>query len=174
MIRIDVHPAGENPINTTRMVPTQVHVRPTYSSCGQSPYVATFHKLSTDLDRSHCSWEKGLPTQSTACWPTDPRVCTQFLSQANQWSSRIKPIFCRWQATRLTEPISPICDRYVEYLLTGTNPLVLNWHRWMLPYKNLKIATTLSSPFPSECSTGPLIGPAWSPFYLTLNTGSKV
>jgi hypothetical protein len=44
------------------------------------------------------------------------------------------------------------------YLLTGTNLSVLNRHRQELPYRNLGIATTLSPPFPSECSTGP---PNW-------------
>jgi hypothetical protein len=58
------------------------------------------------------------------------------------------------QLHQLTGPISPACDRYVRYLLTGTNPSVLNWHRWGLPHRNLRIATTLSPPFPSECSTG--------------------
>jgi hypothetical protein len=52
-------------------------------------------------------------------------------------------------------PISPACDRYVQYLLTGTNPSVYNQHRRGLPHRNLRIATTFSLPFPSECSTGP-------------------
>jgi hypothetical protein len=42
----------------------------------------------TDIvGQSHCSREKGLPTQSTAYRLTDPWVRTQFLSWANQWSS---------------------------------------------------------------------------------------
>jgi hypothetical protein len=61
-----------------------VHIHPAYASYGQYPYVATFHESSIDLDGSHCSQEKGLPTQSTARRLTDPRVRTQFLSQANQ------------------------------------------------------------------------------------------
>jgi hypothetical protein len=36
------------------------------------------------VGQSHCSQEKGLPTQSTARRVTDPRVRTMFLSQANQ------------------------------------------------------------------------------------------
>jgi hypothetical protein len=50
-IRIDVHPAGENPTNMTRTLPTPIHVCPTYVSYGRSPYVATFRDLSTRLDR---------------------------------------------------------------------------------------------------------------------------
>jgi hypothetical protein len=148
MIQIDVHPTGKNLINITRMLPAPVHVRPAYASCGQSPYVTTFHKSSIDLHRSHYSYEKGLLTQFTARRLTDPRVRIQFLSQANQWSSRPKTSFCRWQATRLTGLISPAYDRYIQYLLTDTNPSVLNRHRWRLPHRNLRITTTLSPPFP--------------------------
>jgi hypothetical protein len=154
-IQIDVHPAEKNSINTICTLSKPVHVRPTYASYGQSPYMATFHESSTNLDGSHYSWEKGLLTQSTSRRLTDPWVCTQFFSEANQWSNRLKPSFCRWQSTRLTEPISPACDRYVQYLLTGINPSVLKWYRRGLPHRNLRIATTLSPLFPSECSTGP-------------------
>jgi hypothetical protein len=148
----------------THMLPTPVNVHPVYASYEQSPYVATFHELSTDLDGSHCFREKGLPTQSTTHRLTNPWVRTQFLSQANQWSSRFKPSFCRWQDTRLTEPISPACDQYIQYLLTSTNSSVLNWYKREIPHRILRIAKALSPPFPSECSTGP----ARSPFYPTL------
>jgi hypothetical protein len=102
--------------------------------------------------------KKGLLIQSTARRLIDPRIYTQFLFQAHQWSSELKPSFCWWQATRLIGLISPACNRYVQYLLTGTNPSVLNRHRWGLPQRNIRIATTFSPPFPSECSTGP---PKW-------------
>jgi hypothetical protein len=62
------------------------------------------------------------------------------------------------EATRLIGTISPACDRYVQYLLPGTNPSVLNRHRWGLPHRNLIIATSLSPPFPSKCSIDP---PKW-------------
>jgi hypothetical protein len=51
VIRIDVLPAGENTINAPHTLPTLVHVRPAYAFCGQSPYVATFHESSTELNR---------------------------------------------------------------------------------------------------------------------------
>jgi hypothetical protein len=50
-IWINVHPTGENLTTTTRTLPTPVHVRPAYASCGQSPYMATFHTDPTELDR---------------------------------------------------------------------------------------------------------------------------
>jgi hypothetical protein len=62
------------------------------------------------------------------------------------------------QIHHLTGLISLACDRHVRYLLTCTNPSVLNQHRWGLPHRNLRIATSLSPPFPSKCSTGP---PNW-------------
>jgi hypothetical protein len=33
------------------------------------------------------------------------------------------------QLHQLTGPISPACDRYIQYLLARANPLVLNQHR---------------------------------------------
>jgi hypothetical protein len=38
---------------------TLVHVRPAYTSCGQSPYVATFHQSSTELSRPATPEKKG-------------------------------------------------------------------------------------------------------------------
>jgi hypothetical protein len=58
-IRIDVYPAGENPTNTTRTLPTPAHVRMTYASCGWSPYVATFHEPPTELDGVTAPEKKG-------------------------------------------------------------------------------------------------------------------
>jgi hypothetical protein len=110
-IQIDIHRAGENPINMTHTLSTSVHIRPAYASYGQSPYVTTFHESSTDLFGSHCFREKDSRH--------NPRIHTQFLSQANQWSSKLKPSFCRWQATRFTGSISPAYDRYVQYFLRG-------------------------------------------------------
>jgi hypothetical protein len=59
MIRINVHHAGENLTNTPRTLPTPVHVCPVYTSYGQSPYVITFHELSTELSRPTAPEKKG-------------------------------------------------------------------------------------------------------------------
>jgi hypothetical protein len=58
-IQIDVHPAGENPTNTSRMLPTPVHVCLEYAFYGQSPYVATFHESLTELSRPTAPEKKG-------------------------------------------------------------------------------------------------------------------
>jgi hypothetical protein len=50
---------GKNSTNMTRMLPTPVHIRPTYASCGRSPYVATLHESPTELDRVTAPEKKG-------------------------------------------------------------------------------------------------------------------
>jgi hypothetical protein len=100
--------------------PRSVHVwsKTIHISCG--PHIVTLHETPTDLDGSHCSWEKELPTQSTAHRLSDPQVCTQFLSWANQWSSGRKPSSCQWPTTRLTRLINTsmrsVLNRYKQGL----------------------------------------------------------
>jgi hypothetical protein len=134
VIQIYAHPAGETPTNTPRMLSTPVHVRLAYVYYGRSSYMATFRESSTGLDgctapEKKCAWLH-LPARLSGL--RDP---PQFLSQHSHWSSALKPNICRQQATRFIGPISPACNRYVQYLLTGTNPSVLNRHRWGLPHR---------------------------------------
>jgi hypothetical protein len=51
------------------------------------PIRGNLSRVVNRVGHSHCSQEKGLPTQSTTRQLTDPRVRIQFLSRANQWSS---------------------------------------------------------------------------------------
>jgi hypothetical protein len=108
---------------------------------------------STSADRSVGLYLVSLPSQPMKLWR--------------------KPNICQQQATRLTEPISQVCDQYVQYFLTGTKPSVFNRHRRGLPHRNLRIATSLSPPFPSKCSTVPPKCPARSPFSPTLISNKK-
>jgi hypothetical protein len=121
--------------------------------------MATFHETPTDLDRSHCSRAKELPTQFTARRLTDPWVYTQLLSRASQWSRGHKPSSWRWPTTRFIGPISPACDRYVQYLLTGANPSVLNRHRRGLQPCRCRFFTYHSLTFPTSCLPFPLKAP---------------
>jgi hypothetical protein len=122
-------PYRENPDQHATHFLRSVHVWSKTIHISRGPHISTFHEMPTDLDIFHCSREKGLPTQCTTRRLTNPRVHTQFLSRANQWSRGCKPSSCRWPPTRLTGPISLTCDRYVQYLLAGANPSILNWHR---------------------------------------------
>jgi hypothetical protein len=126
---------GKSEQHTTRF-PRSLCIWSKTTHISHSPHIAALRETPTDLDRSHCSREKGLPTQPTARRLTDPRVGTQLLPQANQWSRGHKVSSCQWPPTRLTGPISLTCDRYVQNLLAGTNPSVLNRHRrWLQPWR---------------------------------------
>jgi hypothetical protein len=116
------------------MLPTPVHVRPAYASYGRSPYMATFHTDPTELDRFTVPEKKcsRLHLSARLSGPWDP---SQFLSQHSHWSSALKLNICQQQATRFTGPISPACNRYVQYLPMGTNHSVLNRHRQGLPHR---------------------------------------
>jgi hypothetical protein len=61
-IQIDVHPIGENQINTSHTS----HTQSVYGPRPRGQRITTFHKSLTDLDGSHCSQEKGPLTQSSA------------------------------------------------------------------------------------------------------------
>jgi hypothetical protein len=69
-----VHPAGKNLIHTTRTLFVSVHIHHSYASCGQSPYLATFHEVINRVEQIHCSREKRLLTQSSTRRLTDPHV----------------------------------------------------------------------------------------------------
>jgi hypothetical protein len=127
-------PCRENPTNMTRMLPTPVHVRPTYASYGRSSYVTTLHESSTGLDGCTAP-EKKCSRLHLSARLSGLRDPPQFLSQHSHWSGALKPSTCRRQTTRLTRPILLACDRYVQYLLTSTNPSFLNQHRRGLPHR---------------------------------------
>jgi hypothetical protein len=123
----------------------------------------------TDKDgQSHCPREKGLPTQSTACRMTDPRVCTQFLSRANQWSSGDSQTSIDSKLLGLPGPYHQYAIGTFDTCSRVPIPSVRNWHMWRLPHRNLGIATTLTPPFPSSVPLVPLNSPARSHFYPTL------
>jgi hypothetical protein len=65
--------------------------------------------------------------------------------------------------TRLTGPISQVYDRYVQYLLMGVNPSVLNRHRWRLQPWRCRLATYHSRTFPISCLPCSPKGPGRSP-----------
>jgi hypothetical protein len=143
-------PCRGKPYQHATCLPRLVYIWPSTIRISRGPGIAMFWESLADLDGSHCSWEKWLLTQSTARWLTDPRVHNQILSQVNQWNSRLKPSFCRCQAIRLTGSRSLACDRYVQYLLAGANPLVLNWHIWGLQPWRCWLSTHHSPTFPTS------------------------
>jgi hypothetical protein len=154
VIRIDVHPAEENLTNT----PHAFHSQSAYG-----PHIATFRTVVNRFERVHYPWEEGLPIRSTAHRLTDLQVHTQLLSHNRQWSSGEKSSFSWHPTTRLTGPISPACNRYVQYLLAGVNPSVLNRHRQGLQPWMCWLATYHSPTFPTSFLHIPPKGPTRSP-----------
>jgi hypothetical protein len=70
-----------------------------------------------------------------------------------------------WQpTTRLIRPISPACDRYVQYLIAGANLTVLNRHRWELQSWRCRLVTYPLSNLSNQLSPLSPNGLARSPF----------
>jgi hypothetical protein len=154
-IRIDVHPVGETPNNMSCMLPTPVHACPVYAFCGQSPYVTTFHWLPQSQNRP-LHPEELLTTKDRLAQPSS-RVASFFLpcDSPGVGERDFGPMVT--QLLKLTGPISPACDRYVQYLLAGANPSVLNRYRWGLQPWRCRLATYHSLTFPTSCLHFPLM-----------------
>jgi hypothetical protein len=135
---------------THHTLPRSVRVWSRTIRISRGPHIATLHTVVNNDEQSHCSQEKRLLTQSTAWRSSNPRVHTQFLSRSGHWSSEGKTTLCWWQTTRLTGPITPSCDWYVQYLLAGANPLVINWHRWRLQSWRCRLSTYHSLTVPTD------------------------
>jgi hypothetical protein len=160
VIQINVHPTGENPTNTSRTLPTPVYACSAYASYGQSSYVITFHWLPR--------------SQNKPLHPEEVLATIDRLVQPSSWvASFLLPCDSHGvgersfdpmviQLHQLTWPISLACDRYVQYLLTGANPSVLNRHRWGLQPWRCRLTTTHSLTFPTSCLPFSPKGPARS------------
>jgi hypothetical protein len=108
-----------------------------------------------------------------AGWPIH-RSATQFLSQDNHWSSNESQTSVDNKLHQFTGPITPVCDRYVQYLFIGSNPSALNWHRRGLQPWRCQLFTYHSLTLPTSGLHFPSKGPARSPVKSQTNKGSKV
>jgi hypothetical protein len=74
----------------------------------------------------------------------------------------------------LPDPVNSTCDQYKSKLVhRGQNDAVLNRHMRRLASWNLRIATSLSSPFPSEWSTSPYLPHPITPINININRYSS-
>jgi hypothetical protein len=103
--------------------------------------------------------KKGLLTQSKAHQLTDPRVRTQLLSWASQWSRGRKLSSWQWSTTRFTGPISPACDWYVQYLLMGPTEWSLTDPSEGYNLGGADLPHTHSPTFPTSCLPFSLVAP---------------
>jgi hypothetical protein len=168
-------PYRGNLIHTTHTLPAPVHVRHSYASYGQSPYVATFHESSTALD-SHCSWEKGTPAYILST-PVDRSIGLYLVSLPFTTIEAVEKVKhpLTNKLPRFTRPISTTCDQCIQYLFTGVNPSVLNRHKRgynlggiVFPHHTLRPSQPTILRFPHK-------GPARSQInHPTLPTGLKM
>jgi hypothetical protein len=99
---------------------------------------------STSADQSMGPYPASLPSQPMKLWR--------------------KPNIHQQQTTRFVRPISPACDRYVQYLLMGANRKVLNRHRRGLQPWKCQLATYPLPDLLNQLSPLSPSGPARSPF----------
>jgi hypothetical protein len=149
-------PYKEKPDQHDIRLPRSIYVWSKTVHISRGPHITTFHTVINRFEQIHYTWEERLLTQSTARRLTDPRVHTQLLSHNNQWSSGEKSSFYRHPTTRLIGRISSTCDRYIQYLLAGANPSVLNRYRQGLQPWSCRLATYHSLTFPTSCLHSPL------------------
>jgi hypothetical protein len=134
------------------------------------------------VEQAHCSWEEGLPTQSTAHhWLICGSVPSLSPEPANE-AVGAKPSIYQRPATRLTGPISLVCDRYVQYLLVRANRTVLNRHRrglqpwrcWLVTYPLPDLPNQLSPLSPNCPAQSPVLKNLWPPRGLLTTRPSTV
>jgi hypothetical protein len=114
------------------------------------------------VEQVHCSREEGPPTQSIVRrWPIHGSVPSFSPEPANEAVGTKASIYRR-PATRLTRPITPVCDRYVQYLLAGANRTILNWHRQGLQSWRCRLCMHHSPTFSTSCLPFPPKAPARS------------
>jgi hypothetical protein len=133
--RIDIHPAGEEPDQHTIRL---THIWQSFIS----PYYVEIEPLVL-------RWSLG-------SWPHSP--------SKSKSTTRSREVQFNIVVTKSTRLIGSHKTRYVvsTQLKTchrGQNDAVINRHEWGLPHRNLRIATTLSSHFPSSVSLIPLLAP---------------
>jgi hypothetical protein len=155
VIQIDVHPAGENPTNMLCTLSTPVYAHSTYIFCGQSSYMTTFHWLPRSQNRS-LHPEEVLTTKDRLVQPSSwvtsfPLPCDSPGVRERGFDPMVT------QLHQLTGPISPACDRYVQYLLVGAHRTVLNRHRRGLQPWRCQLFTYHSPTFPTSCLPFPLV-----------------
>jgi hypothetical protein len=129
--------------------------------------VATFHEPPTELDRVTVPEKKGsrhnpqrAADRSAGSYPVS--LPSQPMKQ---WR---KSNIHQQQATRFTGPISPACDRYVQYLLMWANRMVLNQHRRGLQSWRCRLATYPLPDLPNQLSPLSPSGPPGLHFNQTL------
>jgi hypothetical protein len=111
------------------------------------------------VGRSHYSREKGLPTQSPARRLTDPRVRTQFLSRANQWSSGESQTSSNSRLLGLSGPYHRHAIGAFNTCSWGSTERSLTDTGGGYNLEGADLSHTHSPTFPTSCLPFPLMAP---------------
>jgi hypothetical protein len=84
---------------------------------------------------------------------------TSLSSQLMKQGGGHKPSSCRRPITRFTRPISPVCDWYIQYLLTGPTHQSLTDTGGDNNHGGVGLPHTHSPTFPTSCPHFPLVAP---------------
>jgi hypothetical protein len=134
MIQINVQPVGK--IRYTR------HVCFPWQSTYTTRTLSTGSPHTWQPFASHQQYWADSTTPEKKGSQHNSQHATQFLSQDNHWSSDEIQASIDNMLHRFIGPITPACDWYIQYLLTGANPSVLNRHRRGLqPWRCLHAAS---------------------------------
>jgi hypothetical protein len=146
-IRIDVHPAGENLIDTP-------HAFHAWFAYGPGPYISLgphgqpFASLQKD-ETCPYTWGEVLATKDRlarpSSWVTIFPLPHDSLGVGERGFAQVV-----MELHQPTRPITLACDRYIQYLLAEANPSVLNRHRWGLQPWRCWLSTQYSSTFPTD------------------------
>jgi hypothetical protein len=137
---------------------------------------STHSNPSRDTDnvgQSHCSREKGLPTQSTARRLTDLRVCTQCLSWASQWSSEKRQISVDGKLLGLPSPYHRHAIGTFSTCLWGPTHRYLTDTGRSYNLEGVGLSHTHSPTFSTSCLHFPLSAPPSLQFNQALSTKPK-
>jgi hypothetical protein len=138
--RIDIHLTGER-------------TWPTHRTCALRVLrMTTVYEVSTKLNSGIYSWDEVLAPSNAR-----PGRHSGLPHPPSNKPPRSREGRFNEVATGLlglSGPMKPdMRSVQIKVCCQGQNDTVLNWHNQELPHRNLGIATVLSPPFPSECST---------------------
>jgi hypothetical protein len=150
------------------MYTLQGKIRPTHHTLSMlSSRMTLNHTYLTHSGYSNLShsrqqiWTDSLPSRRRAPdpihsmmadWSTGLYPASLPQQPIKQWGGESS--FCWQPATRLTGPISSACNWYVQYLLAGANPSILNRQRRGLQPWRCQLSTSHS---PTFLIDGPLL-----------------
>jgi hypothetical protein len=166
VIRIDVHPTGENPTNTTRTLPTPAtYARRTLPTGGPrtwQPFMS--HRQSWAGPLLPRKWAPDTILNAPADWSTVLYPTSLPSQPMNEWGQSQAS-----SSDRLLGLLAPYHQYAIGTFNTCSRVLIPRSSTdtgWVYHIENLRIATTLSPPFPSEGSTDP---PNWPRPIFTFN-----